>query len=666
MKEHSDKVHKCYMCSEQFDNACSLRKHIKTHINQCPLCSRVFEGLLVLSNHVNKEHVDALQGDQKKCPFCDAAFDTFDELSIHCKEHRSFPCDICYTGFVSEPLLVEHRFNDHPKGQPAWSAPRADPKITITKEVDPDLEKAMEVIRTPDPDPFVDKWHPAIGHVKKDDKHKIECEACHRHLKTSVSRVEHVKIFHPTVFYDCVFCPGAVFYTLRDLLSHCKKNHFVCHQCDSAHIDQNSLKKHMVTEHPEQPAQAGPEEGARKGFVCNRCGMYCSTAATFKIHVATHKKTPCPFCPQKFYDAASRNKHVSVKHSNRGDRKLNCRLAPNCRQTFNNIKTLDIHSRQAHWKMFPFRCNYKDCFDCYRTINALVKHCRSHGKETWDATHSTEDKKDQYKCSLCPETFDQVVQLLSHTQVHEENKYKCDECNWRFYLIAGLTCHGQDCHDTRYHARSWCVEYFDNADALHTHIKRKHHFECTICYDVSPTAEDLEEHIREKHGGLQPSEQELQTQRHREERLEQSERRKEKAEAEARQTTYFPCNKCVEGFDTKRELDKHITDKHIFICSECLKTFKTKEERDTHMKTDHKEVSTEMTKQEKLLAEEYRKRESREEKDRRATETWKKVWRQYAAKKERQATEEKEKEKEKEKETFSYTDQRRGRTCRGR
>ena len=81
-------------------------------------------------------------------------------------------------------------------------------------------------------------------------------------------------------------------------------------------------------------------------------------------------------------------------------------------------------------------------------------------------------------------------------------------------------------------------------------------------------------------------------------------------------------------------------DKHIFVCGECLKTFKTKKERDTHMKTDHKDVSTKMTKQEKLLAEEYRKRESREEKDRRATETWKKVWTQYAAKKERRAAEE--------------------------
>ena len=368
--------------------------------------------------------------------------------------------------------------------------------------------------------------------------------------------------------------------------------------------------------------------------------MYCSTAATFKVHLTTHKKTPCPFCPQEFYDAASRNKHVSVKHSDRGDRKLNCRLAPNCRQTFSNIKELGIHSRQVHWNMFPFRCNYKDCFDCYRTIDALVKHCRSHGKETWDATHSTEDKKDRYKCSLCPETFDQVAQLLSHTQVHEENKYKCDECEWRFYFIAGLTCHGQDCHDTRYHACSWCVQYFNNDDELRTHIRSKHHFECTICYDVSPTAKELEEHIKEKHGGLQPGEQELQTQRCGEMRLQQSERRKKKAEAEVRQTQYFPCNECVEGFNMKRELDKHITDKHIFICSECLKTFKTKEERDTHMKTEHKDLATEMTEQEKLLAEQYRKRESREEKDRRATEAWKKVWTQYTAKKEQRAAEE--------------------------
>ena len=139
------------------------------------------------------------------------------KLSIHCKEHRSFSCDICYTGFVSEPLLVEHHLNDHPQGRPAWSASREDPDTGKM------IEKAMEVIRTPDPDPFIDKGHPAIGHVKRDEKHRVECEVCHRYLKTFKLQVEHVKTFHPTVFYDCVFCPGAVFYTIQDLLSHCKE-----------------------------------------------------------------------------------------------------------------------------------------------------------------------------------------------------------------------------------------------------------------------------------------------------------------------------------------------------------------------------------------------------------------------------------------------------------
>ena len=261
--EHGDATHKCHQCGKQFDNARLLRKHVGTHINQCPLCSRMFESLLVLANHVNNEHGKALKEAKKKCQFCDAAFNTFDELSIHCKDHRSYFCDICYAGFVSEPLLVEHCMNDHPEGHPAWNehtpTPRAEtPEITITKIVDPEMDKAMEVVRTPDPDPFADKWHPAIGQPHKDNKHKIKCEVCHRYLKSSNLRVEHVKHFHPTVSYDCVFCPSVVLYTLRDLLNHCQELHFICQQCDSAHKDKNALKEHMASEHPPapQPAQA--------------------------------------------------------------------------------------------------------------------------------------------------------------------------------------------------------------------------------------------------------------------------------------------------------------------------------------------------------------------------------------------------------------------------
>ena len=63
------------------------------------------------------------------------------------------------------------------------------------------------------------------------------------------------------------------------------------------------------------------------------------------------------------------------------------------------------------------------------------------------------------------------------------------------------------------------------------------------------------------------------------------------------------------------------------------------------MKKDHKDVPTEMTEQEKLLAEEWCRRESREEKDRRATEKWEKVCSKFQAKKKQQEAEEKKEKK---------------------
>ena len=117
LEQHNKDMYKCYACKEQFDNARELRVHVHTHINQCPLCSRFFESLLALSEHVNKAHGAALREERKKCLYCDTAFESFKELGNHSKQgHCHYFCDVCFVGFVSEPLLVEHRVNDHPTG----------------------------------------------------------------------------------------------------------------------------------------------------------------------------------------------------------------------------------------------------------------------------------------------------------------------------------------------------------------------------------------------------------------------------------------------------------------------------------------------------------------------------------------------------------------------
>ena len=296
--------------------------------------------------------------------------------------------------------------------------------------------------------------------------------------------------------------------------------------------------------------------------------------------------------------------------------------------------------------MYPFRCSYKRLFWLLQNDRCPGQALQDSWKGDTGRNHTGKEGPVQvllvyWNIQLC------CPVIIPHPGTRRKISTSVTNVIGNSPLIAGLTLHGRDCHDTRHHACSWCVEYFDNVDELYTHTRNKHHFECTICFNISPTAEELEEHIKEKHGGFQPSEQEIQAQRRGEERLEREERKKEKAEAEARRTAYFPCKECVEGFSTKRKLDKHTTDKHIFICGECLKTFKTKAERDAHMKTDHKEVTAQMMKQEKLLAEEYRKRESREEKDRRAKETWEKVWTEYAIKKSKQEAEERKQRKRK-------------------
>ena len=171
--------------------------------------------------------------------------------------------------------------------------------------------------------------------------------------------MDHVKHFHPLIAYDCRFCPDLVFYTLQDLVNHCQKVHFICDHCDSVQKSKETLWAHTSKEHQQppapQPAQSTatsppastdvPEKEAEvpsgddmvkgttnpdtstaseanicpthTGFTCGICKVQCPTKASFKIHLPTHKKTPCLFCPQKFFNPASRNAHIGEKQQDR-------------------------------------------------------------------------------------------------------------------------------------------------------------------------------------------------------------------------------------------------------------------------------------------------------------------------------------------------------------
>ena len=175
------------------------------------------------------------------------------ELQEHSKIHRYFSCEICFAGFVSDVMLIEHKIHDHPKGpsQPSQTTPE-EPVPSTSGVTVPQAEQAP-IIHVPDPDPFKEKLDTRIGLVNPDRNHQVKCEECDRFLKSKKLRKLHVMCYHPMAAYQCPFDPNLIFYTKDDLVLHCKQNQVLCKQCDTMSVNQASLEEHYRRRHPKSP-----------------------------------------------------------------------------------------------------------------------------------------------------------------------------------------------------------------------------------------------------------------------------------------------------------------------------------------------------------------------------------------------------------------------------
>ena len=214
---HPKNEYKCHKCGKQFKDTHLLSLHSPTHLIQCPFCSRTFKGMKLLEDYVNSAHIQALAEENKKCSYCDAAFEMVHELQEYNKINRYFSCEICFAGFVSDVILIKHKIHDHPEGpsQPPQATPET-PGVT-----GPQAEQ-LPIIHVPDPDPFEEKLDTRIGLVNPDRNHQVECEECGRFLKSRKIRKLHIMCYHPMTAYQCPFDPNLIFYTKDDLVLHCK------------------------------------------------------------------------------------------------------------------------------------------------------------------------------------------------------------------------------------------------------------------------------------------------------------------------------------------------------------------------------------------------------------------------------------------------------------
>ena len=109
------------------------------------------------------------------------------ELEEHMTRHKYFSCEICYTGFVSDTILIQHKLNYHPeppqKEPEQPPVPKEEPDETISEVMDLQFQETMRLIQVPDPDPLDDNFIARVGSLYRDSDHKVQCEECSRFLK---------------------------------------------------------------------------------------------------------------------------------------------------------------------------------------------------------------------------------------------------------------------------------------------------------------------------------------------------------------------------------------------------------------------------------------------------------------------------------------------------
>ena len=399
---HPKNEYKCHECSKQFKDAHLLSLHSPTHLIQCPFCSRTFKDMKLLEDHVNNAHGQALAEKNKRCSYCDAAFETVHELQEHSKIHRYFSCKICFAGFVSDVILIEHKIHDHPEGPSQTSQTTPEEPIPSTSGVTgPQAEQAL-IIHVPDPDPFEEKLDARIGLVNPDRNHQVKCEECDRFLKSKKVRKLHVMCYRPMAAYQCPFDPNIIFYNKDDLVLHCRQNHVLCKLCDIMSVNQASLEEHYRRRHPKSPppkvqpaatsspnpadeleseqveasqedqaktqpqlqpdqptpviqANVRPVRGPTGKYTCNLCKKSFGTMANFRLHLNVHCKVSCMFCYRKFLNVSSMDEHVQEVHKVSKLPQYHCKLE-SCTEWFGTQIKSFRHLRNKHRRLLRYRC----------------------------------------------------------------------------------------------------------------------------------------------------------------------------------------------------------------------------------------------------------------------------------------------------------------------
>ena len=365
----------CKVCGILWQQACDLRKHMKTHQPDFEQSSGVtieFQPSSMSSeNGVNQEVKDlenkiGMRG--FPCEQCGKTFTSRQGVDVHQRIHTGelpYKCEICEKAFRTATQRREHVRRMHTNARPYICT-----TCGMAFKTRPDCSR-----------------HEA----RHQDKKPHSCSFCKKQFVDKTSCSSHERRHTGEKPFSCQHCTAS--FPSKSACRNHEKRHFVknvypCSHCNKVYSTSTALQRHIdvhnnVRAHP-----------------CTYCNKCFFTKTEKVCHEKRHLRQAdfqCQYCQKTFYTSTSRKLH---EYHHTGEKPYTCNV---CGRSFSSPSTLQKH-KMIHTDVKPYTC--KLCGQAFRAGSTLQEHMVTHGS----------DKPRQ--CLLCGMSFAQRSALYRHKKTH--------------------------------------------------------------------------------------------------------------------------------------------------------------------------------------------------------------------------------------------------------